>query len=130
MFTLECFPEDADLFFQLLNQRNDAIHKHFTRRDYKYKSVIKCLLQKNTDELTFQDIDIKDCIEKFTKTYRYYTYRLIVNPLTPLVSSVVWVHTDGSLRVSYGLQFISSIQINWKEQHKRSSFKLLSEITG
>lgn len=130
MFTLECFREDADLFFQILNQRNDAIHKHFTRRDYKYKSVIKCLLQKNTTEVSFQDIDIKDCITAFSKTYRRYTYRLMANPLAPLVSTVVWIHEDGSLRASYGLQFISSIQINWKEQHKRSSFKLLSEITG
>lgn len=130
MFTLECFSEDADLFFQILNQRNDAIHTHFTRRDYTYKSVIKCLLQKNTTELSFQDIDIKDCITTFSKTYRRYTYRLIANPLAPLVSTVVWLHEDSSLRASYGLQFISSIRLNWKEQRKRSSLKLLLDITG
>lgn len=130
MFTLECMPEDADLFFQILNQRNDVLHSYFTRRNYKHKTVITCLIQKNTAELSFQDIDIKDCITEFTKTYKCYTYKLMANPLAPLVSTVVWLHRDSSLRTSFGSEFISTIHLDWQEQVLRYKTKLLLDITG
>lgn len=130
MFTLECMPKDADLFFTILDERNSALKSYFIRQEYEYNTVITCSLGAQNELLTFREIDIKDCVDLFSKLSNYLVYRVTTQNPSLMMSKIAWLSEDLGLFASYGADFVEGIPFTWEEQHVRSKARLLLNITG
>jgi len=130
MFTLECMPQDADLFFEILNQRNHTLNSMFIHTECKYNSIIECTLPTHDRLLTFRHIDIKDCVSTFSKISKYQVYRVTTKAPFFIMSQVAWLSEDLALFTTHGESFVKDVQFKWEEQHLRSKAKLLLTITG
>lgn len=130
MFILECMPQDADLFFDIIDGRNSALKSYFTRQEQKYNSTIVCAIGHQNKVPTFRQIDIKDCVHKFSKLSKCLVYRVISQNSFFIMSQMTWLSEDLALFATHGESFVKDVQFKWEEQHLRSKAKLLLTITG
>ena len=133
MFTLECLPEDADLFFQILNQRNGNLYKYFKHKQFKYHSRIKCTISpKNTlDGGLYEYIrtDIVDTLNAFTSQRTFKSYAVLATH-SSIPSRYYKLDHNLNGHLSVPKAFVTRMRINWKVQQTRSYQKQLLNITG
>src|SRR5574343_374143 len=116
MFTLECLPEDVDLFFKLLKERNDTWEQHFSRKDYEDHSKIECLLKLKGRAYGQHVHELKDYIVFFLTRTNAKTLKFISVSVLDLNCCLFFL--DDTLRqVSiYNEAAVKNTEINWKEQ--------------
>lgn len=131
MFVLECLHKDADLFFEMLNQKNTKLHTHFERTDFKYHSKIVCLYTRpQYSVLTFEEVGIKECLLKFRNSLDLYVYKLIANRQVNIMSSVRTLRTDHTLKACALHADILKYHVDWKLQQSRAFQKHFLKLTG
>lgn len=129
MFTLCCLHQDADLFFHILNQRNDSLHKHFRHTKFKYHSRITCTLKLKGGSYDFLRTDAQDTLNSFINQRKFKPYSIL-----PLHPNVPFRHykLDHILQghVCNSKAFVTNIRVNWKVQQTRAYQKQLLDTTG
>ena len=133
MFILKCIHQDADLFFETLNARNDNLYKYFKHKKFKYHSTIICTITpKNTPDdglYSYIRIDITDTLELFIKLRKFKPFLVL-----SLHHNISFRHysLDSNLKghIYLSREFVVNMRINWKVQHIRAYQKQLLDITG
>lgn len=131
MFVLECLHKDADLFFEMLNQKNTKLHTIFKRTDFKYHSKIVCLYARpQYSILTFEEMDIKECLLRFRNSLDLYVYKLLADTRVNIVSSIRTLRADHTLKACALHADILKYRVDWKLQQSRVFHKQFLKLTG
>lgn len=130
MFTLECLPEDADLFFKLLRERNGTWEQYYSRKDYEDHSKIECLLKLKGKGYGQYVSEVKDYIVFFLTRTNAKTLKFIPKASLDLNCCLIFLN-DLLIQIStYNEITVKNTEVNWKEQKQRHAIKLLLNITG
>lgn len=129
MFTLYCLHQDADLFFDILNRRNDSLYKYFKHTKFKYHSKVTCTLKLCGGSYEFLRIDIQDSLSSFINQRKFKPYSILSShPNIPFKHYKLDHNLQGWVSISKA--FVTYTRVNWKVQQARAYQKQLLDITG
>lgn len=133
MLILECLNQDADLFFEILNQKDSSLPKYFKHKKLKYHSKITCTITpKNTPDdglYAYIRIDVRETIKLFTQLRKFKPFRVLgIHHSIDSRHCSLDHRLHGHLYISKA--FVTNMRINWKVQQTRAYQKQLLDTTG
>lgn len=129
MFTLCCLHQDADLFFEILNRRNDNLYKYFRHTKFKYHSRVTCILKLSGGSYEFLRIDIQDTLNSFINQRKFKPYSILSShPNIPFRHYKLDHKLQGHIYISKA--FVTNIRVDWKVQQARAYQKQFLDVTG